>query len=69
MNSLHLRGAMVVSVGLVGFAQAPPPTIALPTYFLLPPGMVVKEGSREAWPISVADVGAQIGPVSKEKQK
>ncbi len=50
MISIHLRGAMVVSVGLAGLAQAPPPTIALPTYFPLPPGMAVKEGSREAWP-------------------
>lgn len=53
MISFHLRVATilwVVSVGLVGFAQAPPPTVAIPTYFPLLPGMEVKAGNREAWP-------------------
>ena len=53
MIPIHLRFALVALIdlaGLCGYAQAPPPAAALPSYFPLLPGLAVKEGNREAWP-------------------
>ncbi len=42
--------ALVDLAGVSGFAQAPPLTRALPSYFPILPGLEVKAGNQEAWP-------------------